>query len=98
MVYATKGNKRYVLVPDFKLKPKTPTLAPQSESSGFYASTVLVGLDHRPATVLKAAFNIFWRLNYASSFLDLERCKKYSLELYWSPFILLFPLFLRIFL
>ena len=30
--YATKGNKRYVLVPDFKLKPKTPTLAPQSES------------------------------------------------------------------
>lgn len=77
---------------------KLPHLPLNLSQSGFYASTVLVGFDHRPATVLKAAFNIFWRLNYASSFLDLDRCKKYSLELYWSPFILLFPLFLRIFL
>lgn len=61
MVYATKGNRRYVLALEFKQNQELPTVPSILwgilNESGVYSSIVLVAIDYGPAVVLKAAFS-----------------------------------------
>lgn len=61
MVYATKGNRRYVLALEFKQNQGLPTVPSILwgilSESGVYSSIVLVANDYGPAVVLKVAFS-----------------------------------------